>query len=78
MSDLINRYGVSAWLESWGQQKLADMVMEEKRFPSADAVEVIRCKDCKFGQQSFGKLRCSVNCRTMRPDDFCNYGEVTG
>lgn len=33
-SDLISRYGVSAWLSNIGYERLADMVMDKKRFPS--------------------------------------------
>ena len=35
MSDLISRHGVSAWLQCMGYPKLADIVMNEQRFPSA-------------------------------------------
>ena len=33
--DLISRHGTSAWLENMGYPNLAKMVMDEKRFPSA-------------------------------------------
>lgn len=35
MDDSINRHGVSAWLYNLGYPKLADIVMNEQRFPSA-------------------------------------------
>ena len=35
MDDLISRHGTSAWLENMGHPNLAKMVMDEKRFPSA-------------------------------------------
>ena len=34
MSDSISRHGVSAWLQCMGYPKLADIVMNEQRFPS--------------------------------------------
>ena len=34
MDDLISRHGVSAWLYNLGYMKLADIVMNEQRFPS--------------------------------------------
>lgn len=34
MSDLISRHGVSAWLDNLGHRKLADMIMNEDRFPN--------------------------------------------
>lgn len=35
MDDAISRHGTSAWLENMGHPTLAKMVMDEKRFPSA-------------------------------------------
>lgn len=35
-SDAISRKGVSAWLDNMGYPRLANAVMDEKRFPSAD------------------------------------------
>jgi hypothetical protein len=37
MDDLISRHGVSAWLYNLGYPKLADIVMNEQRFPSAQS-----------------------------------------
>lgn len=34
MNDCISRKGVSAWLDNMGYPKLADAVMDEKRFPA--------------------------------------------
>lgn len=39
--------------------------------PSADAVEVVRCKDCKH-YRDYGCQRAFVY---PKPDDFCSYGE---
>ena len=36
-----------------------------------DAVEVVRCKDCKYWDHG----DC-YRLELSRPDDFCNYGEV--
>lgn len=33
--DVISRNGVSAWLDNMGYPRLADVIMDEKRFPSA-------------------------------------------
>ena len=35
VNDCISRYGVSAWLDNMGYSKLADVVMDKDRFPSA-------------------------------------------
>ena len=45
-----------------------------------DAVEVVRCKDCKYcidTSASSTNIACSkgVNWRAVEPYDFCSYGE---
>ena len=47
--------------------------------PTVDAVEVVRCKDCKY---SYGSKYCTNeawkdegNTVTIEPDAFCSYGE---
>lgn len=50
-----------------------------KRFPSADVVEVVRCRDCKCYE--IHKPSVTMNCERdgrlipMMPDDYCSYGE---
>ena len=47
--------------------------------PTVDAVEVVRCKDCKHYEDH--KRKIYENCvrdgrfTPMKPDDFCSYGE---
>ncbi len=48
--------------------------------PTVDAVEVVRCKDCKHKHiNSFAKESMIVYCIhhgvSKQPDDFCSYGE---
>ena len=78
MSDSINRHGTSAWLENMGHPNLAKMIMDEKRFPSAQP-EIIRCKDCKYAEyiDDVKTLWCTEcgHGRTVAPDDFCSYAE---
>mgnify|MGYP001623678843 CR=1 FL=1 len=38
---------------------------------SSDAVEVVRCKDCKYWD--YGDC---YRLELSRPDDFCSYGEL--
>ena len=48
MADLINRHGVSAWLDNMGYPKLADAIMDKNRFPSAQSSEEYEwCHDCR-------------------------------
>ena len=62
--------------------KRADVLRAIESAPTVDAVEVVRCKDCKHFKPGLGaegikfckrdKLGRSV---FMRNDDFCSYGE---
>ena len=57
------------------------------KLPTADVVEVVRCKDCKCGnlliQDGQEIVSCTNEappfadyfCPPMRLDDFCSYGE---
>lgn len=46
--------------------------------PTIDAVEVVRCWDCKFSSPAYIKpeifKRCSLFCKTVNADFFCAYG----
>lgn len=41
--------------------------------PTVDAVEVVRCRDCKHWDKDFGW--CDKKRIHMVSDDFCSYGE---
>lgn len=47
---------------------------------AADAVEVVRCKDCKYWQDNndgYPHQECRWgNYETPDPDDYCSYGEL--
>ena len=76
--DVISRHGVSAWLDNMGYPKLADVIMDEKRFPPAQS-EIIRCKDCKHSEHWYrDKRRCFLWHETgidVFDDGYCNYAE---
>ena len=40
--------------------------------PSADVVEVLRCKDCKWVEDDGF---CRLHWGKLKMDDFCSYGE---
>lgn len=44
--------------------------------PAVDAVEVVRCKDCKnLGFKDFSGICNRRMIGIVKPDDFCSYGE---
>ena len=45
--------------------------------PRVDAVEVVRCRECKYHKDTSVKERahCSLTGYTVECDDFCSYGE---
>lgn len=59
--------------------KAIDIYNVIKSAPTADVVEVVRCKDCKHYEihKPSVTLNCERNGRLipMMPDDFCSYGE---
>ena len=51
-----------------------------KEAPTIDAVEVVRCKDCKHMYRRKGLRWCDAwgEINGMGDDGFCNYGERRG
>ena len=71
--------------KSWDCTK-ADVVMDTiLEQPTADVVEVVRCKDCKHKVDYCGRLMCGRNKYEFAegvgglvatlPEHFCSYGE---
>ena len=58
---------------------LRNLIMCIKNAPTVDAVEVVRCKDCKKWlkvEPSGTNCRyCAITTRSRLPYDFCSYGE---
>ena len=51
-----------------------------KKAPTVDAVEVVRCKDCKYSKhlKQYPKVntwKCILTDVVYRADDYCSYGE---
>lgn len=61
-----------------GARKIIDRI---ENAPTADVVEVVRCKDCRYSREQdkvFGitDYKCSKhNVSCLSPYDFCSYGE---
>lgn len=44
--------------------------------PTADVVEVVRCKDCKRHiENDVGDIFCNYHGVSMLENDYCSYGE---
>lgn len=79
-NDLISR---KALIEAYdkahqGSPGGARKLIEEA--PGVDAVEVIRCRDCKSFCHLIGKgdsaiFGCTYMGRDVKPNDFCSYGK---
>lgn len=51
------------------------------RMPAADVVEVVRCKNCKYGDTGTDEIgrqfyKCiGIHYGSVSPTDYCSYGE---
>ena len=59
-----------------GEPGKARKLMEDA--PTVDAVEVVRCRDCKYHEDTnvIGFEHCCLYDLTMRHNDFCSYGKA--
>lgn len=77
MSDLISRQSaIEACLRYNGVGWVWSQILDEiEKMPSADAVEVVRCKDCVNCEYDsiFNQYWCGGS--EVISDGFCNYGE---
>lgn len=83
MADLIRREAALAILYECGGDEITPPNMVEMRgrmykLPAVDAVEVVRCKDCKYVHLTFeGRMVCGAvaNANWVNKNHFCSYGE---
>lgn len=71
--DILDKYGDTGGTED--ANKIYRMILNQ---PTADVVEVVRCKDCEHGQSynMFGSRYClKHNDVAVKDNDFCSYGE---
>ena len=66
---------ISAYGDVWTLERISKAL-------TADVVEVVRCKDCKwfdrtnpYGTLSPNAFHCNCNERFFRDDFYCGYGE---
>ena len=80
-TDLISRADAIEAVEnnSYGMGSRAS-IKAIKALPSADAVQVVRCKDCKWNMDDYMGTWCSrlSGFHGTNADDFCSYGECEG
>ena len=54
-----------------------DVVFDVEEMPTVDAVKVVRCRDCKYHEDTSitEYEHCCLLSKTVRYNDFCSYGE---
>jgi len=82
MSDYIKREDAIDWIKSEREEnsaygeaeglKIAEQLV--KGMPSADVVEVVRCKDC-IHYDEHTRWQCDKFGQSVNADDYCSYGE---
>lgn len=60
------------WFDDWGNYTSAGQAIVDA--PTADVVEVVRCKDCKY-QGNDDECHLLSLAAYTEPDDFCSYGK---
>lgn len=43
--------------------------------PTVDAVEVVRCEDCRYFAHTVDWYECGFHDHYTMPDNYCSYGE---
>lgn len=74
------------WRGSYSGDAYATAARMVSKEPAVDAVEVVRCKDCKHYEAAHSSLLGEITVCTgqgdmriaKRPTDFCPYGERRG
>lgn len=58
----------------WGYEGMRE---DLEKLPTADVVEAVRCKDCKYyvAEYCTRDIKGRTNMFFMQPNDFCSYGE---
>lgn len=70
MAEYIEREALLKWAREFypNDRQFASAVINA---PSADVVEVVRCRDCKWHDSVDGPMK---QCDITDDDDFCSYG----
>lgn len=60
---------------------IAEVLNTLMKYPVADVAEVVRCKDCKYGDTGTDEIgrwfyKCiGIHYGSVSPTDYCSYGE---
>lgn len=70
------------WYSSFGQEEnersltIKEAMKAIENAPTVDAVEVVRCGDCKYSGTWYGKLmKCKRNGQVYEDNHYCGYGD---
>lgn len=77
MSDYISRQAAEEALARWN---ISFIILSH--VPTADVVEVVRCKDCKHIKEEHFNIMpdgfsCELSGLMVEPEHYCSYGERT-
>ena len=72
--DAIAEFKTNGSATVYGIDQCKAIISRLKSVPSADVVEVVRCKDCKYHAEFSSKCN-KLHLTPMRPNDYCSYGE---
>lgn len=77
--ELIEKTAYIRGFEQGRTQGMIDTKAEEVAQPTADVVEIVRCKDCKWWDNDGDAERCTHKYGGMwaKSDGYCSYGERT-
>ena len=77
MKEYIEKSAIKNLLERYGATDDAMALIDT--IPTADVVEVVRCKDCRYWQDNNGGYphpECRwIDDETPNADDYCSFGE---
>ena len=57
----------------WIRYKLFENILDQ--LPTADVVEVVRCKECRYWDNRFDVMVCNLTDGMKGASDYCSYGE---
>lgn len=75
VDDVIQALNENGWCVTRSEHKRIDRILFE--MPTVDAVEVLRCKDCKLFEPNTFPIRTGHPCSRvgLEPNDFCSWVE---